>query len=117
MSRDAVRIAQAAHFAAQRHAGQTRKGARQEPYVVHLAEVAALLAEATDGDDAGLIAAGWLHDAVEDRGVARAELAERFGEDVADLVCEVTDDKSLDKAERKARQVEEAAHKSVRARL
>jgi (p)ppGpp synthase/HD superfamily hydrolase len=117
MSRDVVRIARAAHFAAQRHAGQSRKGSNQEPYVVHLAEVAALLAEATDGDDADLIAAGWLHDAIEDQGVTPPELAEAFGEGVADLVCEVTDDKNLEKAERKERQVEEAARKSVRARL
>src|SRR5918993_1090084 len=117
MSLDVVRIARAAHFAAQRHADQSRKGSNQEPYVVHLAEVAALLAEATDGDDADLIAAGWLHDAIEDQGVTRPELAEAFGEGVADLVCEVTDDKKLDKAERKQRQVEEAARKSVRARL
>lgn len=115
MSREIETIMQAARFAAHRHSGQTRKGSKQEPYVNHLAEVAALLADITD--DAGLISAGWLHDTIEDRGATRAELADAFGADVADLVCEVTDDKSLGKAERKQRQIDEVADKSARARL
>jgi hypothetical protein len=48
-------------------------------------------------------------------GVTKEELVERFGGDVADLVAEVTDDKSLPKAERKRLQIENAPHKSVRA--
>ena len=59
--------------------------------------------------------AALLHDVIEDAGVTKAELVERFGSDVADLVSEVTDDKSLPKAERKRLQVENAPYKSVRA--
>ena len=44
-------------------------------------------------------------------------IAESWGEDVARVVDEVTDDKSLPKAERKQKQVEEAAKKSHRAKL
>ena len=50
--------ATAAEFAAKRHVNQRRKGAQAEPYVNHLAEVAALLAGATKGKDAALVAAG-----------------------------------------------------------
>jgi (p)ppGpp synthase/HD superfamily hydrolase len=114
---DLVKTTAAACFAAHAHTGQKRKGSRQEPYVNHLAEVALLVAEATEGQDANLISAAWLHDAIEDQGVTAEEMAARFGQDVADLVLEVTDDKSLPKSVRKRRQVETAAQKSARGRL
>jgi guanosine-3',5'-bis(diphosphate) 3'-pyrophosphohydrolase len=107
----------AADFAARRHAAQRRKGAAQEPYINHLAEVAMLLAGATDGSDAALVAAGFLHDTLEDTPTEYEELVAVFGTDVAELVAAVTDDKSLPKAERKRLQVEHAPKKSVRARL
>jgi (p)ppGpp synthase/HD superfamily hydrolase len=109
-------VTRAADFAARRHATQTRKGVAREPYVNHLAEVAALLAETALQPDAGLVAAGWLHDTLEDTRTEREELASAFGEDVAALVAAVTDDKSLTKAERKRRQVETAPGKPPRAK-
>ncbi|MGA2135839.1 MAG: HD domain-containing protein [Bryobacteraceae bacterium] len=113
---DAVRqILAAARFAAERHAAQRRKGRTAEPYVNHLLEVAELLARTADQLDTNLIVAALLHDTIEDTGVTRAELAERFGEDVASLVAEVSDDKLLPKEMRKALQVENAPHKSARA--
>jgi (p)ppGpp synthase/HD superfamily hydrolase len=117
MTQGITLIARAADFAAQRHVEQRRKGAAREPYINHLAEVAALLADATDGNDPVLVAAGYLHDTLEDTETSYEELATLFGADVADLVAEVTDDKSLPKAERKRQQVETAADKSARARL
>src|SRR3954471_14891556 len=93
-------ISEAAEFAARRHAGMTRKGRGNEPYVNHLAEVAHFLAVATDGADAELVAAGWLHDTIEDTETTREELAEEFGVRVADIVAEVTDDMSLTKDQR-----------------
>jgi GTP diphosphokinase / guanosine-3',5'-bis(diphosphate) 3'-diphosphatase len=109
--------ANAADFAARRHVNQRRKGRAGEPYINHLAEVAMLLAAATDGSDPALVAAGFLHDTLEDTPTDYDELVSRFGTDVADLVAAVTDDKSLPKAERKRLQVEQAPKKSVRARL
>jgi (p)ppGpp synthase/HD superfamily hydrolase len=109
-------IARALDFAARKHVDQRRKGEAEEPYINHLAEVANLLAEATGGEDAVLVAAGLLHDTIEDVGVTHAELAQAFGPEVADLVREVTADKSLPKQERKRLQVEHAPHKSGRAR-
>lgn len=58
-----------------------------------------------------------LHDTIEDTATTRAELEAEFGPEVAALVAEVTDDKSLEKAERKRLQVETAAGKSDRAKL
>jgi guanosine-3',5'-bis(diphosphate) 3'-pyrophosphohydrolase len=110
-------VSEAAEFASRCHSGQARKGRADEPYVNHLAEVANLLAAATEGKDAELVAAGWLHDTIEDTGTTREELAQDFGRRVADLVAEVTDDMSLPKDRRRQRQIIEAPHKSPGARL
>ena len=72
-----------------------RKGRGNEPYINHLAEVANLLAIVTDGADAELVAAGWLHDTIEDTETTREGLAQTFSERVAALVVEVTDDMTL----------------------
>src|ERR1019366_3407964 len=110
-------VLKAAHFAAQKHAGQRRKGAAAEPYINHLLEVAELVASALAGPDTNLVIAALLHDTVEDTGTTKEELAETFGSDVADLVMEVTDDKSLPKAERKRLQIVHASQISVRAQV
>lgn len=117
MSLDVVKIARALDYAAKKHVSQRRKGEAKEPYINHLAEVAYLLAEATHGTDTNLVIAGLLHDCIEDQGVTYAELVGLFDADVADLVRDVTDDKTLLKAERKRLQVEHAPHKSARARM
>jgi (p)ppGpp synthase/HD superfamily hydrolase len=76
-----------------------------------------LLAAATDGADAELVAAGWLHDTIEDTGTTREQLAEEFGARVADLVVEVTDDMSLPKDQRRQKQIVDAPHKSSEAKM
>jgi (p)ppGpp synthase/HD superfamily hydrolase len=110
-------VSEAAELAARRHNGMARKGRGSEPYINHLAEVANLLALATDGADAELVAAGWLHDTIEDTDTTREELAGTFSERVASLVVEVTDDMRLDKPARRRKQIEDAPHKSASARL
>jgi guanosine-3',5'-bis(diphosphate) 3'-pyrophosphohydrolase len=110
-------VSEAADLAAHRHTGQQRKGRGGEPYINHLAEVANLLAFATEGADAELVAAAWLHDTIEDTKMTREELAGKFGERVAALVAEVTDDMNLPKAQRRQKQVEDAPHKSPGAKL
>ena len=114
---DLVRLARAADYAARQHIAQRRKGERAEPYVNHLTEVAALLAEATDGQDVVLLMGGLLHDTLEDTDATYDDLLERFGPEVASLVAEVTDDKSLPKEERKRLQIEHAASISREAKL
>jgi (p)ppGpp synthase/HD superfamily hydrolase len=108
-------ILDAAHYATLKHHGQKRKGAADVPYVAHVIDVARRLAAARP-DDETLILAGLLHDVVEDTDGTREEIAERFGERVAALVMEVTDDKSLPKADRKRLQEEKAASKSEAAK-
>ncbi|SRR5579871_5250917 len=110
-------VSEAAELAAHRHNGMARKGRGGEPYINHLAEVANLLATATDGTDAELVAAAWLHDTIEDTETTREELMQRFSERVASLVVECTDDMNLSKSERRRLQVVSAPHKSPGAKL
>lgn len=117
MSKALIEVMRALDFAAHHHAHQRRKGAAKEPYINHLAEVATLLAEATEGRDPTLVIGGLLHDLIEDQDVTAEEIARRFGREVAELVLEVTDDKALPRAERKRRQIETAAAKTRRARM
>ncbi len=104
-------------FAADKHSAQRRKGAAAEPYINHLIEVAQLLSAAQPEPDAELVVAALLHDTIEDAGVTKEELTGRFGTDVAHLVAELTDDKSLPKRERKRLQVVNAPKESVRAQI
>ncbi|MGQ9717802.1 MAG: RelA/SpoT family protein [Anaerolineae bacterium] len=79
-------IARAYEFAAQAHEGQYRRSG--EPYIQHALAVAALLGELRM--DAETIAAGLLHDVVEDQAVSLEELKSRFGPEVARMVDGVT---------------------------
>ena len=108
-------VARAQAFAIDAHAGQTRKGAAREPYVVHLAEVATLT-RAFGGTDAA-VAAAWLHDCIEDCAVVDAEIRAAFGDTVADLVGELTDPPRTPRGQRRRLQVEKAARKSPQAQL
>jgi guanosine-3',5'-bis(diphosphate) 3'-pyrophosphohydrolase len=110
-------VSEAALLAAQRHSGKARKGRGTEPYINHLAEVANLLSEASGGADAELVAAGWLHDVIEDTGTTREELAEKLSVRIAALVAEVSDDMGLPKDERRRLQAVAAPHKSPDAKL
>jgi (p)ppGpp synthase/HD superfamily hydrolase len=112
---DVQEVLRAARFAAERHATQKRKGAAAEPYINHLIEVAQLVSMAIPEQDANLVMAALLHDTIEDTETTREELIDRFGSDVANLVVEMTDDKSLPKQERKRLQIENAPKKSERA--
>src|SRR5579871_81440 len=109
-------VLMAAETAARWHVNQRRKGLAHEPYINHLLEVARLVGEATDGEDAELVIAALLHDAVEDCEVPLEMIKKGFGNGVASLVAEVTDDKSLGKAERKQKQIDNASNKSQRAK-
>jgi GTP diphosphokinase / guanosine-3',5'-bis(diphosphate) 3'-diphosphatase len=110
-------VLKAADAAARWHVHHRRKGPAEEPYINHLLEVAMLVAEATGGSDTNLVIAALLHDAIEDSEVPRELIAETFGDDVASIVVEVTDDKSLPKADRKRKQIETARAKSSRAKV
>ncbi|MFO7339827.1 MAG: bifunctional (p)ppGpp synthetase/guanosine-3',5'-bis(diphosphate) 3'-pyrophosphohydrolase [Lysobacteraceae bacterium] len=100
--REAWRVGAAAH------AGQTRKSG--EPYITHPVAVAKVLAEL--GLDVETLIAAILHDTIEDTPLRREEIAERFGENVAELVDGVT---KLDKLKFRDRQ--EAVAESFRKML
>ncbi len=106
------RILQAASFAATKHSGQRRKNAAAAPYINHPLEVAEHLSSVGGVTDEDILIAGLLHDTVEDTDTTREEIAGLFGENVASLVMECTDDKSLPKLERKRLQIVNAPHKS-----
>lgn len=114
---DTLALTRAFEFAARAHANQRRKGAAQEPYVNHLAEVAGLVAEATEGADVELVIGALLHDVVEDTAFDIDDLERAFGARVAGWVAENSDDMSLPKPERKRRRLEQAPHKSPGAKL
>ncbi len=117
MPNDIVTFARALDFAAKKHVHKRRKGKAQEPYINHLADVTRLLAAATDGEDITLVLGGLLHDTIEDTETTFEELEAEFGREVAELVAEVSDDKSLEKAERKRLQIEKVHTKSERAKM
>ena len=105
---DRTRTRAALAFADARHAGQRRKG-DGAPYVLHPVEVGWLLHEEGYADE--VIAAGVLHDVLEDTRIDRAELEQRFGPHVAALVASLSEDDSIaDEAERKAALREQVAH-------
>ena len=117
MNPDLVLVLDAAAFAADKHRRQRRKDAEATPYINHPLALATILAKEGGVADAEVIAAALLHDTVEDTETTPAELEARFGPTVAAIVAEVTDDKSLPKAERKRLQVTRAAHKPPGAKL
>ena len=105
-------LLRAASFAAKKHTNQKRKGDDAAPYINHPLEVANLLANKGNIDDYDVLIAAILHDTVEDTATTKEEISELFGEKVCGFVLEVTDDKSLPKAERKQKQIEHAPHLS-----
>ena len=95
-------------FAAKKHQGQKRKGKNQDPYIFHPLNVAKIIMEIGQIDDQDIVIAAVLHDTLEDTTATIKELTKYFGQKVTDIVDEVTDDKSLDKDERKQLQVRHA---------
>jgi GTP diphosphokinase / guanosine-3',5'-bis(diphosphate) 3'-diphosphatase len=95
-------IRKAWEFCLQQHEGQKR--ASGEPYIIHPLEVGQVLAELKM--DSTAIAAGLLHDAVEDTDVTSAEIAKRFGDQVAHIVEGVTKLEKIKFANREDHQAE-----------
>ena len=113
---DLEKLLNAATFAAQKHRRQKRKGINGEPYINHPLEVASILASVGKVEDTDVLIAAILHDTVEDTNTTKEEISEMFGDNIAEMVLEVTDDKTLPKAERKQKQIEHAPHLSVGAK-
>jgi guanosine-3',5'-bis(diphosphate) 3'-pyrophosphohydrolase len=95
-------VKKAYDYSLKHHDGQTR--ASGEPYLVHPLEVALVLAEMKM--DPVAVAAGLLHDSVEDTSVTIADIREEFGEQVAHIVEGVTKISKIDFATREEQQAE-----------
>jgi len=94
------------------HEGQLRKGHAPVPYATHSIHVALILARA--GLDEVVIAAGLLHDVVEDcEGWSEARIEQEFGSEIAGIVAELTEDKSQGWTERKQGGIDSIASMSA----
>ncbi|QWP78426.1 HD domain-containing protein [Lysobacter sp. K5869] len=117
MQADHGLVLRAAAFAAQRHRRQRRRDAEGSPYINHPLALADTLANLGGVVDPVVLCAALLHDTVEDTATTFEEIELAFGARIASVVSEVTDDKSLPKAERKRLQIEHAPHISREAQL
>ncbi len=108
---------EAAAFAAEKHRDQRRKNSAQEPYINHPLRVARNLVQIGKIIDYVTVASCLLHDTIEDTKTTYEEIRKEFGKEIADVVMEVTDDKSLSKVDRKRLQIKNAPHKSHAAKL
>ncbi|XWV25546.1 putative guanosine-3' 5'-bis(diphosphate) 3'-pyrophosphohydrolase MESH1 [Tupanvirus deep ocean] len=110
------KLINAINFATIAHRNQRRKDEAKTPYINHPIEVMTFLSNAgvTDVDT---LCAAVLHDTIEDVGVTHAQLCELFGENVANIVRECSDNKSLPKEVRKQEQIIHARHASLAAKL
>ena len=87
-------------FAIKAHNGQIRKSDPEKPMIVHPINVAQILKQYEF--DEFVVAAGYLHDVVEDTSYELKDIKDIFGEDIASLVCGASEpDKSLSWEERK----------------
>lgn len=114
---DLSRLIKAIAFAAEKHRNQRRKDIDASPYINHPIALASLLNTVGHVEDVAVLQAAILHDTVEDTDTSYSELVEQFGSRVADIVMEVTDDRSLEKAQRKQMQIDKAPHASPEATL
>jgi transcriptional regulator with XRE-family HTH domain len=108
-------LLKATEFAAHKHRDQRRKDAGASPYINHPISLANVLCNEGGITDPVILAAALLHDTLEDTETDYEELRGQFGEDIADVVVEVTDTKWLSKEARKRLQVSKASHSSARA--
>jgi len=116
MAIEVQRLTKALAFAAEAHRNHRRKGAGQEPYINHLIEVLDLVAS-VEGEDMDVLVAALLHDVLEDTRTGHDQLAAMFGERVARMVRENSDDMTLPKPERGRARLAAMSKKSREARV
>lgn len=103
-------------FAIQAHMGQTRKSEPDKPMIIHPISVGQLLE--TYGCDDNVVAAGYLHDVVEDTKYSIDDIEKEFGKDIASLVMGASEpDKTLSWEERKKHTIMESKNLPLRNKL
>jgi guanosine-3',5'-bis(diphosphate) 3'-pyrophosphohydrolase len=110
-------VLKALAFAARKHRDQRRKDAEASPYINHPIALADVLVNVGNIRDVSVICAALLHDTVEDTECTEDELVHEFGEKIAGIVMEVTQDMARPKPERKQEEIAHARHLSPEARL
>jgi (p)ppGpp synthase/HD superfamily hydrolase len=109
-------IDRAIGFAAKAHKGQTRKTDRELPYIAHPFGVAMILGQM--GCSETVVAAGLLHDTVEDTGVTIEKIRSKFGDEVASIVAGCTEPaKNNNWEERKTHMIESLREASLEVKL
>ncbi len=105
----------AENFAKERHSGMTRKD-YTIPFYEHLSGVVARLKNLgiTDED---VLAAAWLHDAIEDTNTTFYDIEQRFGSKVAVLVLALSKDKNLPKGQKEEQYIKQLKNASWEAQL
>jgi guanosine-3',5'-bis(diphosphate) 3'-pyrophosphohydrolase len=106
-------VIRAVEFAAQKHRMQRRKDSDASPYINHPIALMHLLCIDGGISDPLILAAAALHDTIEDTETTEEGLRTTFGEEIAEIIVEMTDDKSLPKEVRKRLQIE-CAHQMSR---
>lgn len=91
------RVTRAKYYAELAHAGQIYN--EEVPYSVHLGQVVEVLKRFGVADD-DIYCAAWLHDSIEDTRVSYNDIKDRFGENVAELVYAVTNERGRNRKER-----------------
>ena len=86
-------VSEAIVFSTMAHDGMRRRKS-DLPYILHPMEVGAIIGTMTESQE--VIAAGVLHDVVEDAGISIEEIGEKFGVRVMELVASETEDKRED---------------------
>lgn len=104
-------------FASEKHRDQRRKDVEASPYINHPITLSCILTNEVQVSDIEVLCAALLHDTVEDTETTEAELIDEFGSEIAGIVMDVTDDKSMSKVERKQAQIDHAAQISDKAKL
>lgn len=106
---------EAIDFAAYKHRYQKRKGLRPVPYINHPIGVTKHLLDHIANPELELLQSAILHDTLEDTKTTFAEIQQKFGDKVAEIVKELTDDMSLSYSTRKKLQIENARSLSFEA--
>lgn len=110
-------VIQAIFFASIKHSSQRRKNPQKDPYINHPIETLSIVSHTSGVTDFKTQAAAVLHDVLEDTSCTKEELIETFGNEIAQIVIEVTDDKTQTKLERKKNQAEKMKTASYPARI
>ena len=110
-------LIQALAFAAAKHRDQRRKDVCASPYINHPIQLVDVLCNEAGVEDINVLRGAILHDTIEDTETTADELTQHFGQQICEIVLEVSDDANLCKADRKQEQINHAATLSDEAKL